>query len=515
MKKEPIVYVLGVEGHFYLAEALKKEFDRPVIGIISCERIHEMMTPERKAIFDEIYSLPDFFFENIERIRALSRAELDDRQLHLEQKLGIANSAFLTNTDRRIRNIGNYRKIRNWQLCNLMFIDDLLSHVKPAFLLDSVITYLELALRAVCEKQNTPYLLSMDARNNRFAFYHTDGQQIGMQSLFTDFQNGRFDCASKEGLQEADQAYEAFINKPARPDYALTNSLTSLNWPVIRRKLSIAFDKDKLFPSPRVKKIDFYMNAELSFAGIVLNFIRSRYRRFLIKTCGLFNHSPDLTAPHVYVPLHYSPEISDLFFGTEYDHHEAFIVHLAKHMPSGMQLYVKEHTSMIGRRPISFYRNLKKIYSVDIIDPRVDTFDLIKNSKATITVTGTPGWEAFLLQKPSVAFGNVFYNQMPGVLHEFLKEDFHEKFKRYIENFKPDEMSVRNAFRAYYLTTHNIVKVDIGVTSTRENAQHRAMQFARAIRKTIFDWHDEMQGTFPAELITSEQSHNEKTAAHA
>lgn len=518
VNKPPIVYVLGVEGHFYIAEALKNEFDIPVIGIISCERVHEMMTPEREAVFDKLYSLPDYFFENIENIRALSRQELDKQQKQLEEKHGITNTAFLTNTDRRIRSIGDFRKVRNWQLCNLMFIDEILNEVTPAFVLDGVITYLQLALRKACEAQDIPYLLSMASRSNSYAFYHANGQQVGMEKLFSDFQTGRFDKTDRDRLKEADAYLDSFLEKPTRPAYAVKNSLTKFNWPTIKHKLALAFNKGKLFPGERVKNIDIYMNAELSFLNITLNFIRSRYRRLMLKTLKVFDNAPDLKVPHVYVPLHYSPEITDLFFGTDCDHHEAFVTHLSKYMPSDTQLYIKEHTSMIGRRPMTFYKNLKKLYNVKIIDPRVSTFELIKNASATITVTGTPGWEAFLMGYPSVAFGNVFYNHMPGVLHAPLREDFNTVFSDYLENFKKDADTIRNAFRAYYLTTYDCVKVDVGYTSDKQNAYDHAALFAQSLKSAINRWHHEMQGDFPkAVLDQSEKAKpdTQKKQAHA
>lgn len=517
MKKHPIIIILGVEGQFYIAEALAKEFDLPIIGIISRERVHEMMTPEREALFDKLYSLPDYFTKNIDDIRALTREELDEEQTLIESKLGVNNSAFLTSADRRIRNIGDYRQIRNWQLCNLKFLDSVLNEITPVLVLDGVITYLQLALRKACEQREIPYILSMASRNNSYAFYHKDGQQIGMEKLFADIQNGDFTAIDAEKLKEADEAYQKFKEKPTRPAYADQNSLAKFNWPVLKHKLHLAFNKGKLFPSERVKQIDIFMNAELPFGKIVLNFIRTRYRRFLIKTFGIFEADPDLTKPNVYVPLHFSPEISDLYFGTEYDHHESFISHLAKYMPSDTQLYVKEHTSMIGRRPISFYTNLKKLYNVEIIDPRVSTFKMIEHAKATITVTGTPGWEAFLLGKPAVAFGKVFYNHMPGVLHAPLKEGFEEIFANYLKTFEPDPDTILNVFRAYYLTTYAGIKVDVGYTSDKKSAHDHAALFAQSLKLAISRWHKEMQGEFSEILIANheETSNQAKTKIHA
>lgn len=498
--KKPIVYVLGVEGHFFLAQAMKETFDRPVIGIISCERVHEMMTPEREAIFDKIYSLPDLYVEHIDAINRLSIDALNEKQSKLEEKLGVYNTPLLTYSDRRIRRINDYRKVRDWQLLNLMLIDQVLSENDPAFIIDGVVIYLQMALRKACEKRDVPYLLTFASRSNSYAMYRTNGQQVGMQNFYELLENGEKDAVPAKVLKEADAALQAFIDKPTPPGYAIKNSEIKLNWPMLRHKLAMALDKKKFFMSERVRRIDIGMNAENGIFKIAKNVCLSVYRKSTLKAFRLLDDSPDMDVPFVYVPLHYTPENSDLYFGPEYDHHESFITHLAKYMPSDCILYVKEHTSMPGRRPVSFYQNLAELYNVKLIAPSVSTFKLIKKAKATITVTGTPGWESFLLGKPTVAFGNVFFNFLPGILHTELKTGFDKEFKEYIDNFKPDSKIIKNAYRAYHASTFQAAKVDIGYTSDSSNALEHALGFCMSVKATIEIWHKYMQGKFDASL---------------
>lgn len=111
----------------------------------------------------------------------------------------------------------------------------------------------------------------------------------------------------------------------------------------------MAFNKAKLFPSERVRKIDFYMNAEAVFSQILWRDVVSRCRKIYQRVLKIFDSNPKLKIPYIYVPLHFTPEISDLYFGTGYDHHEGFITLLASSAPQNYILYVKERTSMIGR----------------------------------------------------------------------------------------------------------------------------------------------------------------------
>ena len=137
---------------------------------------------------------------------------------------------------------------------------------------------------------------------------------------------------------------------------------------------------------------------------------------------------------------------------------------------------------MWGRRPASFYQNISKLYNVRIIDPSVSTFDLGKAAKATLTVTGTAGWEAYLLGRPVIVLGDVFYNFLPGVLHCALDRDFFDHVTRYLADFKSSEKERRNAYRAYHACSFPDTYVDIGETTTRNEASNLAANYAHNLQ---------------------------------
>ncbi len=149
----PILFVIGLEGQIYMAEALGRELKRPVIAIITTQRIMEMMTPERVRSFQHIYSLPDFYLSQIDGIRGLSRQELDEEQCALENKLGIGCSALYTNYDRTLRYLGGFRKVRNWQLCNLRFARMIFKETKPAFVHSGIAIYLQHVIHDICRRK--------------------------------------------------------------------------------------------------------------------------------------------------------------------------------------------------------------------------------------------------------------------------------------------------------------------------------------------------------------------------
>lgn len=117
----------------------------------------------------------------------------------------------------------------------------------------------------------------------------------------------------------------------------------------------------------------------------------------------------------IFFPLQFEPEISLLLLAPFMADQLYIIKQIAQSLPVGMFLYVKEHPHMVSYRPRSFYKEIKKIPNVKLIDPSINSFDIIKNSKLVTAITGTAGWEAVLLKKPVITFGDIFYNPLSSV----------------------------------------------------------------------------------------------------
>lgn len=64
-----------------------------------------------------------------------------------------------------------------------------------------------------------------------------------------------------------------------------------------------------------------------------------------------------------------------------------------------------------GIRPLGFYRALRALPRVRLIDQRVSSYEIIPKAEAVLTVTGTAGWEALMHRKPVVLFGHAFYEE--------------------------------------------------------------------------------------------------------
>ena len=145
--------------------------------------------------------------------------------------------------------------------------------------------------------------------------------------------------------------------------------------------------------------------------------------------------------PYVLYPIHFQPEASTLVQAPYYLDQESLIEDITKSLPVGHRLYVKEHVSNRGRRPLSFYRRIKDTFGVRLLGADVDTWPLIQNAAAVAVITGTMGWETLLFKKPLLTFGDVYFNMYPGVHRAGIepKDRWAEIFHDAIYDYEHDE----------------------------------------------------------------------------
>lgn len=150
------------------------------------------------------------------------------------------------------------------------------------------------------------------------------------------------------------------------------------------------------------------------------------------------------TGRYAYYPLHIEPEIAMLLYAPFYTNQIELIRTSARSLPLDMLLFVKEHPGMIGYRTRDYYKEITKIPNVRIISPGVPGNQLAQGAALTITITSTSGWESLLLKKPVITFGDVFYNDVPGVLTCRNFEELPYMVKKQLEEWQHDEQSLED-----------------------------------------------------------------------
>ncbi len=120
--------------------------------------------------------------------------------------------------------------------------------------------------------------------------------------------------------------------------------------------------------------------------------------------------------PYIYFPLHMQPECTTSPMGGNFVWQELAIRMLSKAMGENGYIIVKENPKQSYKsRSKEFVDGLADIKNVILVPRSQDTFKLIDNSLAVATITGTVSIEAAFKGKPTIMFGDIINNYLPGV----------------------------------------------------------------------------------------------------
>ncbi|MDP3784911.1 MAG: hypothetical protein Q8R12_02440 [bacterium] len=321
---------------------------------------------------------------------------------------------------------------------------------KPDFLICSAVAGMSSRiLYHIAKKMGIKTITIEPSRIKKFVTLSKNYLRLtGAEEIFKKLQRGERTSPKKE---EAKLFLEEFRKKPAVSTYAPAlarfddwnkfkfllpqNFLKSLGW-ILRLSLEHL---------QGLHKNDY---AEEAPWGI----LKSRIAR---KLRGLYGYRdlydrPDWSEDFAYYQLHYEPEMAMLLYAPSWPDQLEVIRHIAKSLPVHFKLYVREHRAMVNYRPRAFYKELKKIPNVKLIAPEVDLFELVEHAKLVTVITSTVGWEAALLGKPVITFGDVFFNKLSTVKKCTEIEKLPELVKAQLENFRPNDAEILNYLAAIF-----------------------------------------------------------------
>jgi capsular polysaccharide biosynthesis protein len=246
---------------------------------------------------------------------------------------------------------------------------------------------------------------------------------------------------------------------------------------------------------PRLGRVGFRLRAwwEDGFAEVgsyhgtppwepIAHDIARPLRHFVSELCFLGKRIPE--GRKLLYALHVQPEFTVNVRAPFHDNQIALIESIARSMPVGYRLLVKEHPGMKGERPLGYYRRLRALYNVDLLSPVVDSHELIRQVDVVLTITGSVAWEAILLGKPVIAFGPLCYDfyepifrcpnlsELPALLRDALKR------------FKPDHglmLRLVNALLASAYEAEWDVPSRVPTVGRSENYRRVATAIAREV----------------------------------
>jgi hypothetical protein len=187
-------------------------------------------------------------------------------------------------------------------------------------------------------------------------------------------------------------------------DYVNRNNIS-----VIKRisKFSNEKDSSQYFVHGRTKMSLFWFYFKSYF-------LKKSRKNFIDKNCS---QSVDIKQPYVYFPLSVENEKEILFSAPLLTNQFEIIRNIARSIPIGYKLFVKEHPNQSNHnwRSISFYKELLNLPNVYLIHPSVSNEKLFENCSLVITISGSSGFEAAFYNKPSLLFSDLGYSILPSV----------------------------------------------------------------------------------------------------
>lgn len=158
-----------------------------------------------------------------------------------------------------------------------------------------------------------------------------------------------------------------------------------------------------------------------------------------------------LDEEYAFFALQNEPEGLPTLLAPFYSGDQTWVIkQVARSLPLHFKLYVKDHPVMVGLRTRRFYKELKKIPNVKIIDPAYSGLALTQKARIVFTITGTVGMEAALLKKPAIVFSPVFYSTLPQVAQCRTIEDLPTLVEKSLNQSGYDEQKTIEFIAALY-----------------------------------------------------------------
>lgn len=334
------------------------------------------------------------------------------------------------------------------------FWDEVLSTCPPDVILGEVACAAEWIGWLKARERGVAYLIpSATPVANRFYFLDApDGTWKRMETAFRALENRRLTSQEVISAEQFISNFRAARTKPPFLNWAQSSPLKPEFARFARRLARIPFRLQTYLEDGEFEVGSYHGTAPWKpmFEDMI------RMARHAVAETAFLRHAVHGSAPFVYFPLHVQPEFTTDVRTPLLTNQIALIENISKSLPTGYELIVKEHPGMKGERALADYRALEKIFNVRLLSPSVDSHELIRQSVAVLTITGSSAWEAILYEKPVVAFGPLYYG-FSGLTYSCeAVTDLAVTLSRALHCFKPEHERLLKFISAFLATAHDL-----------------------------------------------------------
>jgi hypothetical protein len=271
-------------------------------------------------------------------------------------------------------------------------------------------TSISTVLYEVANRENTHIIIPIVSKFKGYASFNDDiyGPFSELEKRFNKNSNDN----SYEINEETKLEYEKYISDGDVAFYIVKNKQKRKN--VFLRKIKSIFTFGSYVLSNTLKKEKEILYPK--FWSYTLDKLTLKYRFLQTNRLIKFSKIDEIMdVKYVYFPLHYEPELVLLVQSQDYLDQLNTIQNISRNLPSNVQLVVKDHPIMVGRRKPEFYKTILGIPNIVLVDAKENSIDIIKASLGIITIIGSAGMEGFFHNKPVITLSDAFFNFLPSV----------------------------------------------------------------------------------------------------
>ena len=442
MKPRILVWIDSRFSAFGLAKSLQEMFDCELFSIIEITDKPKKFFKEQQIVkFKKTWFYYDFI------LKTKRKPDLNYLK-SIEEKYKIPLWLIATN-DRFFNHFNSFYKFSSDEI--LLILEDeiklyemILDQVKPDFLIiTSTHQQHNHVFYEICKARNIKILMMVPTRTSIASdsftkagnmWQITDEMDKFLPLPKTTKQNKDKKIIQKETIEIADSNYS--VEK------------FSATFQTSRSKFFKAFLKFLFTRDTNVQTHYTYFGR--SKIKVILKTVayklRKKYReKFMEKNLSRIIEND---SPFVYFPLHQEQESITLLGAPFYINQIEIIQNIAKSLPVGYKLYVKDHTVMRDRgwRSISEMKKIMNTYNVKLLHPSVNSDEIIKKSDLVISIKGSSAIGAAFFNKPSIVFENVGLYQLssihklqsivelPQAIRNSLKKKINrDEFRKYLD----------------------------------------------------------------------------------
>lgn len=271
-------------------------------------------------------------------------------------------------------------------------------------------TSISTILYEVANKENVPIIIPIVSKFNSYFSFNDDiyGPFGELEKRF----KKNFNDHSYEISEDTKLEYKNYISKGDVAFYIVKKKqkITNIFFRKIKSLLVFAIS---IISNNLKRKHDFL---HTKFWYYIFDRLTVLYRYFETKRKIKFSKINRIkNYKYIYFPIHYEPELVLLVQSQDYLDQLNVIQNISRNLPCNIQLVVKDHPIMMGRREPEFYKAILGIPNVILVDVNENSIEIIKSSIGVITIIGSAGIEGYFHNKPVLTLSDAFYNFLPSV----------------------------------------------------------------------------------------------------